>query len=70
MEVHNFSIWTGPTCVERLADKITEAGIVVTARGTERVYVAQEGACRTDAALQIEGALRRVHGTTFGLQIR
>lgn len=68
MRHHLVIFHTGPTIVERIAEKMREAGLRVRTVGTERVYLDVE--CEGDwlnARIFVLSKLREKHGTTFGL---
>lgn len=65
---HLLRIWTGPTLVHQLAEKLTEAGIEVCERGTEHVIVKHEGMDAAGASWNVIADLMRKHGTDFGLR--
>jgi hypothetical protein len=61
--------WTGPCSVGRLAEACRKAGLDVTCEGTERVYIAVPySPDRYVAGFDACEALRKTHGTTFGLR--
>ena len=63
-----FRIWTGPALVGQLADKLEEAGVEVTYRGTETLLAEHDGAGSEGAAWNLLCNLTRKHGTDFGLR--
>lgn len=60
--------WTGPCLVGQIADKLVEAGVEVTYRGTEQVLVEADGTDGGAAAWNVLVDLVRRHGTDFGLR--
>jgi hypothetical protein len=62
--------WTGPVFVKQMARKAEEAGLVVQTVGTEKIYVHSRGTSRGAAEWNMLAALRKEHGTDFGLKPR
>jgi hypothetical protein len=67
MNLRQVSFHTGPCIVRQIAEKMREAGVCVTIEGTERVYVKEFGVDDFAAREAVREALRRTHGTVFGL---
>lgn len=53
MHNYKFRFWVGPSQVEQIADKLTEAGIEVTCVGTEHLHVVSEGTSIADARMAL-----------------
>lgn len=70
MTTYSLRVWTGPTLVQQLADKLREAGIHVACQGTENLYLTAEGEGVGGAAHNVLAALMLKHGTDFGLRPR
>jgi hypothetical protein len=79
--IHRLRVWTGPTLVHGIAEKVRLAGLTVTIVGTEHLYVDIETKALHDQDVALTGeqirlaaehnfraALRACHDTDFGLR--
>jgi len=67
MPRHRLRFWTGPVDVEVIGAKAREAGLAVVVVGTEHVLIDSQGRDHIDAVIRVRDAMRRTHGTDFGM---
>jgi len=67
MAKHRLRFWTGPVNVEAIGAKAREAGLSVAVVGTEHLLIDSYGRDHIDAVLKVSEAMKRTHGTNFGM---
>ena len=70
MATYRMELWTGPTLVRQIRQRLRVAKVKVVSSGTESVLVDASGTSCEGAAWNILSALYRKHKTDFGLKPR